>query len=89
MCVVSPSSARSLDLYDVVKPEPKEESKDEDVYKPEEPLPPPIIHAYGEQWLTRFNTGNAHAWGLLNHGVLVGSSKLDGDQMTQGDTGFT
>jgi hypothetical protein len=39
--------------------------------------------------LTRFNPGNAHAWGLLRHEELVGSSELDGDQTTQGNTGFT
>jgi hypothetical protein len=37
----------------------------------------------------RFNPGNAHTWGLLIHGVYVGSDELDGDQTTQGNTGFT
>jgi hypothetical protein len=39
--------------------------------------------------LTRFNPGNAHAWGLSRHEELVGSGELDGDQTTQGNTGFT
>jgi hypothetical protein len=39
--------------------------------------------------LTRFDPGNAHAWGLLRHGAFVGSGELDGDQTAQGDTGFT
>jgi hypothetical protein len=30
--------------------------------------------------LTRFNLGNAHVCRLLNHGALVGSGELDGDQ---------
>jgi hypothetical protein len=32
----------------------------------------------------RFNPGNAHAGGLLNHGAHVGSDELDSDQTTQG-----
>jgi hypothetical protein len=28
----------------------------------------------------RFNPGNAHVCGLSRHGLLVGSSELDGDQ---------
>jgi hypothetical protein len=39
--------------------------------------------------LTRFNPGNAHAWGLSRHEELVGSGELDGDQTAQGNTGFT
>jgi hypothetical protein len=31
--------------------------------------------------VTRFNPGNAHVCGISRHGALVGSSKLDGDQM--------
>jgi hypothetical protein len=39
--------------------------------------------------LTRFNPGNAHAWGLSNHEAYVGSGELDGDQTTQGKHRFT
>jgi hypothetical protein len=30
--------------------------------------------------LTRFNPGNAHVCRLSNHGALVGSGEVDGDQ---------
>jgi hypothetical protein len=30
--------------------------------------------------VTRFNPDNAHVCGLLRHGALVGSGKLDGNQ---------
>jgi hypothetical protein len=46
-------------------------------------------HSYGQRQLTRFNPGNAHTCGFLNHGAYVGSGELDGDQTIQENTGFT
>jgi hypothetical protein len=34
----------------------------------------------GKGYLTRFNPGNAHVFGLSRHGALVGSGKFDDDQ---------
>jgi hypothetical protein len=45
--------------------------------------------SYLRRGVTRFDPGNAHAWGLSNHGAIRGSGELDGDQMTQRNTGFT
>jgi hypothetical protein len=40
-----------------------------------------ICFIYITHFVTRFNLGNAHVCGLSNHGELVGSDELDGDQM--------